>query len=362
MVLRRGVGVAHVQQKQRHTDTMADFGASMSAERIGMLSDQLDDLKRRLRELTQTHVADIERDAIVRSKFRQLATALGVDYVALMDSCSSSSQRTAAAGVTHTIASTIQRVAASALHGKDVAEEQRLAKIAAAAVDVCIAERRYWGAVVPLDVVVAQLRRRQASVSADNGASSSSSSPQTATAAEVQAALKKLAVFGTAYSCVNIDGVVYIQTAACCGGSAKAGASRPEDTVALLAFVRKQVLPILPVVSAVNDSERPVAFALAGALRLSGLSSASRRKPSHTPPQQSAGPHADASADDDLFPDAMPQHFSHKQLLEAFPSWSAMRLQSVLQRLLMDGTVWVDDNAPSEPVFWFLSAAVGGCM
>ena len=80
-MVRRGVGIASVQQKKQTEQNMASLGAQLHAERVSQIADQLSQLEVKLKELASKYKEQIVRDPVLRARFRQFADTLGVDLL-----------------------------------------------------------------------------------------------------------------------------------------------------------------------------------------------------------------------------------------------------------------------------------------
>ncbi|CAM37594.1 conserved hypothetical protein [Leishmania braziliensis MHOM/BR/75/M2904] len=207
--MRRRVGVGHVLQERQQQQRMADLGAQITAERVGQIEDQLEELQAQLKTLAQNHKSDITEDPVVRARFRQLADSLGVDLL-----------------------SSKKNVFADALGLGNFYYQ-----LASRTVEACMRERKFCGAYVPLQRVQFFVQKtydnssllcgngQSRHVSPHRGGSSGSSSGGggkrggrdegkriVISEADILTALSKLSVLGVGFNVVKLGGIPYIQT------------------------------------------------------------------------------------------------------------------------------------------------------
>lgn len=307
--MRRGIGAAHLQQEQRRQQKMAELGAQMSAQRVAQIHEQLETLEGKLRVLARDHADEIKKDPVVRARFRQLADSLGIDLI--------SSKCNTFAGILGL------GDFYYALSGK--------------VVEACMKERRFCGSYVPLSRVIDVVQK-----SYDSAVTATK---KTVIAEEdILQALRKLRCFGAGYTVVELRGIRYIQTTP---DGAAAG-----DEVALLNHVL---------------NEQRTRMQAARRRAATGTTTSSRRAsggagPAVVPPRPTLGvaavlrahPLAEPAAKDSTMDAEVSLEAQCVALtapaLGASLGWPAHRIRAALQRMVQEGTVWVEHPAPRTAV------------
>ncbi|KAG5493925.1 hypothetical protein JKF63_01757 [Porcisia hertigi] len=201
--MRRRVGVGHVLHERQQQQRMADLGAQITAERVGQIEDQLEELQAQLKTLAQNYKSEIKEDPVVRARFRQLADSLGIDLI-----------------------SSKKNIFAGALGLGDFYYQ-----LASRTVEACMKERKFCGAYVPLQRVqfFVQKAYDASSLTTGNAHNRHRILPHSGkdsagcddggkgkrviiSEADILTALSKLSVLGAGYNVVKLGGVSYIQT------------------------------------------------------------------------------------------------------------------------------------------------------
>lgn len=197
--MRRGIGVGYVQETKSVKTQMKDLGSRITAERVGDVLEQLEQLEKQLRLLANRYERSIQEDPVVRAKFRQLAESLGLDLL--------SSHKNIFSGVLG-IGNFYYRLA-----GK--------------VVECCMTERKFFGSYVPLNRVLEQIKKPMGGLlsskhllgtgsgtggTTDQTKKNSSTPEVKISQDDILTALKKLQCFGTSYQLVILGGVAYIRT------------------------------------------------------------------------------------------------------------------------------------------------------
>ncbi|KEG13025.1 ESCRT-II complex subunit VPS22 [Trypanosoma grayi] len=297
--MRRGIGVAHVQNKKETQRQMTDLGAQITAERVGQIADELESLKDHLRILAQKHKEEIKHDPVARARFRQLAESLDVDLI--------SSKKNVFAGMLGL---------GDFYYG-----------LASRVVEVCIKERKFCGSYVPLQRIVQLMKKRYTS-------DGKGGNRNDITEGDVCMALDKLHVLGDGYNVVKLGGVKYIQTTP--------DGSRSADDVPLLDSVLSKRAEAVAAYRASNAKNEPRSKG--------GVVSATRVGAGIIPWYRGAAPGADASESDhesdysnvplDVQCVALTQWQLEERLM-----WRPHRVQAVLERMVQNGSVWVEKPA-----------------
>lgn len=327
--MRRRVGVGHVLQERQQQQKMADLGAQITAERVGQIEDQLEELQAQLQKLAHDHKADIKEDPVVRARFRQLADSLGVDLI-----------------------SSKKNVFAGALGLGDFYYQ-----LAGRAVEACMQERKFCGAYVPLQRVQFFVQKAYDASTLTSGNPqnrhhvhfSSSKSKEdkevkrtVISEADIITALSKLSVLGAGYNVVRLGGVAYIQTTP--------DGTRGGDHVLLLNYVlglqKEQVA----------QARKKVAATVSGA-----TSASSSPSPSTSTRHESTGTRSGVGAayalgahpfsmGDDGARDAAVQLSFAQQCVAVREDeiafglhWPRHRARAALKRMVQEGTVWVEE-------------------
>jgi ESCRT-II complex subunit VPS22 len=342
--MRRRVGVGHVLQERQQQQKMADLGAQITAERVGQIEDQLEELQAQLQKLAQNHKSDIKEDPLVRARFRQLADSLGVDLI-----------------------SSKKNVFAGALGLGDFYYQ-----LAGRVVEACMQERKFCGAYVPLQRVQFFVQKAYDASALTSGnaqkrnhahlhsttSSSSGNRPKVTSEAkriviseaDILTALSKLSVLGAGYNVVKLGGVSYIQTTP--------DGARGGDHVLLLNYV-------------LNLQKEQVA----AGKRMAAISAAEKQTPSSTSPASSSSPNPSPSSrtepagprsgigaayalgahpfglyDDSTARNAAVQLSFAQQCVAVRESeiarglhWETHRARAALKRMVQEGTVWVEE-------------------
>lgn len=327
--MRRGIGVARLQQQQQTQQQMAELGAQITAERVGQIADQMETLEQQLRVLAAKHKDDIKHDPLVRARFRQLADSLGVDLI-----------------------SSKKNLFAGALGLGDF-----YYSLASKVVEVCMRERKFCGSYVPLAKVVHELQRlyaaqdaarsaAKAAVASETGGKAKIMKKTTISDEDVSVALRKLDCLGAGYNVVTIARVKYVQTTP--------DGANGADEIPLLNFVVEQ------------QREK------VGAAKQAAKASASRqssnttttntatRAPEHGPrlgaayvlgAHPLATPEGGEAAMDAVPLDAQCVSLRQRELMSGL-GWPAHRVHAIVQRMVQDGSVWIDypDGPPTAAV------------
>jgi ESCRT-II complex subunit VPS22 len=414
--MRRGIGVGHIVQKKQHKDNMADLGAMMTAERISRLADQLEDLTSRLKELTLTHLHEIESDAIVRAKFRQLADSLGADFSDLLREAAEEHRRRShskgpspdvprsSGGGGGDTAQTLFSKILSIVDGSTAEQEQQeMLRLGCEAIQMCILERRYVGAFVPLASIVGHLRRKYKAnhipfhyrQSANRRATTTTTISVATSPVSVgdhgslinedvvREALRMVTdVFGAAsgYACIEMEGIGYVQSLA--------GASTGSATDALTLITAARTLQQHPTLArAPGEAAEAEAGSTSGTSsngasrnanykRVLGMHAAAGTLINRAHSSSSSLP-ADArlseSPQQSSLTGAMVPCCTKEQLHAQLPHWPMHRLDAALGGLMSDGSVWIDHHhkgansetsgiTPTVSRYWFLDRFVGLLM
>lgn len=362
--MRRRVGVGHVLQERQQQQRMADLGAQITAERVGQIEDQLEELQTQLKTLAQNHKSDIKEDPLVRARFRQLADSLGVDLI-----------------------SSKKNVFADALGLGDFYYQ-----LAGRTVEACMRERKFCGAYVPLQRVQFFVQKAYdasslASGNAQNrhhvlphGGSSSSKHDGAdeakrivITEADILTALSKLSVLGAGYNVVRLGGASYIQTTP--------DGARGGDHVLLLNYVlglQKEQMEKARRASAsasAADGQRKStpassstpASRTAGGAHRSGVGAAYALG-AH--PFELDTDEATAAADASLSFAQQCVAVREAEIASGL-HWETHRARAALKRMVQEGTVWVEEpqakpsasaaraSSPAKPKAVFSSVEVG---
>ncbi|ORC93558.1 ESCRT-II complex subunit VPS22 [Trypanosoma theileri] len=304
--MRRGVGVGHVQRRGEAQRRMADLGARLTAERVGRIADELDALETQLRRLAAHHRAEIERDPVVRARFRQLADSLGVDLI--------SSRRNVFAGLLGL---------GDFYYG-----------LAGKVVEACMRERKFCGAYVPLRRIVQIVKRQY------DGDGEGRSKKSVITEGDVCMALDKLHVLGDGYNVVELAGIKYIQTTP--------DGSRSADDVPLLNCVLEEQAKRIKAYRSTRDKNevkpKPVVFPTlnmhrVGLSRIQGGGVTTERDVDNG--ENDYEEETGISNNSDIPLKAQCVALTQKELEERL-MWQPHRVQAVLERMMQNGSVWVD--------------------
>ncbi|KAG8345357.1 hypothetical protein TRVL_03810 [Trypanosoma vivax] len=300
--MRRGIGVAHVQKLKEAQRQMTDLGAQITAERVGHIADQLEDLEEQLRALAQKHKNEIKRDPVVRQHFKQLSDSLGVDLI--------SSKKNAFAGL---------------LGLGDFYYD-----LAGKVVEACIKERKFCGSYVPLSRVVA-LMNKQYRASMVGGKSCVISND------DVRTALSKLHVLGDGYNLVKFNKVSYIQTTP--------DGSCSTDDVAVVEYVLNKRAKLVAEYQAAQSANSQKAQA-ATSQRVPLLHSATSLLPSCVHAcHGTTGVHKrrdNTDASNTPF-ESQAVAVTLNELVANF-KWELHRCEAVLRRMVQNGSVWVEQT------------------
>lgn len=304
--MRRGLGVGYLNENTARKNEMNELGSKITAERVGGVTEQLENLEAQLRQLAQRHKEEILRDPIMRARFRQLADSLGLDLL--------SSQKNVFSG---------------ALGLGDF-----YYRLAGKVIECCMNERKFCGSYVLLSQVVQQVGKNF------NGLISENEKAPTIDAKiseeDVLTALKKLRVFGSAYTVVKLNGARYIQTTA--------DGVKGTDVTTLLNFLLEQ------------QQKKVTEKAMLAAPRSSLTKSA---EPSPQPATQSYGAAYVLGPSMRLSPENNNSSYLANRALSVMVydvmeglNWDEHRAFSALSRLVQDGTLWLDypsDDPASNP-------------
>ncbi|KPA82220.1 hypothetical protein ABB37_03338 [Leptomonas pyrrhocoris] len=354
--MRRRVGVGHVLQERQQQQKMADLGAQITAERVGQIEDQLEELQAQLQKLAHNHKRDIKEDPVVRARFRQLADSLGVDLI-----------------------SSKKNVFAGALGLGDFYYQ-----LAGRAVEACMKERKFCGAYVPLQRVqfFVQKAYDSSSLTSSNAQHRSNVSSHSGsggkeqevkriviTEADILTSLSKLSVLGAGYNVVKLGGVSYIQTT-------PDGASGG-DHVLLLNYVL--TLQKEQVAKATTHQTTSTASPLTSSpLPLSKTGAASPRSGVGAAYALGAHPFSFGEGGGDARDADV--HISFAQQCVAVREadvarglhWETHRARAALKRMVQEGTVWVEEpqstagnaavksRSPAKPKAVFSATEEGG--
>ncbi|GET92245.1 hypothetical protein, conserved [Leishmania tarentolae] len=329
--MRRRVGVGHVLQERQQQQRMADLGAQITAERVGQIENQLEELQAKLKALAQNHKSDIAEDPVVRARFRQLADSLGVDLI-----------------------SSKKNVFADALGLGDFYYQ-----LATRTVEACMRERKFCGAYVPLQRVQFFVQKaydtssllsgneesRRPSLPHSSGSSKSDHRDKkkgiVVSEADILTALSKLSVLGAGYNVVKLGGVSYIQTTP--------DGARSGDHVLLLNYVLGlQKAQIERAKQAAAEERRKSA-----PMTSEGSShGAPMEKNSHRSGVGAAyalGAHPFAMSKDMDDDGSVSLSFAQQcvavresQIASAL-HWETHRARAALKRMVQEGTVWVEE-------------------
>ena len=333
--MRRRLGVGHVLQERQQQEKMANLGAQITAERVGMIEDQLEELQTQLQKLAQNHRSDIKEDPVVRARFRQLADSLGVDLI-----------------------SSKKNVFAGALGLGDFYYQ-----LAGRVVEACMQERKFCGAYVPLRRVQFFVQKAYDASTLTSGnpenrhhlhlhSSSKRKEPEATrvviSEADILTALSKLSVLGAGYNIVKLGGVSYIQTTPDGG--------RGGDHILLLNFVlglqKEQMAKAKKEAAAEKEKTASTASA----------SSSSKRE--STSPRSGVGAaYALGTHPFDLCGDVGTTTTRDADVSLSFAQqcvavreadiarglyWETHRARAALQRMVKEGTVWVEEPQSSS--------------
>lgn len=339
--MRRRVGVGHVLQERQQQQKMADLGAQITAERVGQIEDQLEELQTQLQKLAHDHKSDIKEDPLVRARFRQLADSLGVDLI-----------------------SSKKNVFAGALGLGDFYYQ-----LAGRAVEACMQERKFCGAYVPLQRVqfFVQKAYDASTLTSGNpqnrhhphlgGGSSSSRKEESAqkrtviSEADIITALSKLSVLGAGYNVVKLGGVSYIQTTP--------DGARGGDHVLLLNYVL--TLQKEQVAKAKKEAATTASAAAAREKAATATASPPSSSPSSTVASRSGvgaayalGAHPFDLGDDGARDAAVQLSFAQQCVavreedIAKGLHWPTHRARAALKRMVQEGTVWVEEPQVSS--------------
>ncbi|EPY23713.1 ESCRT-II complex subunit VPS22 [Strigomonas culicis] len=300
--MRRGIGVAHVQQKQKTTQQMADLGAQITAERVGQVQDQLEQLEEQLRVLAKRHREEIKHDPVVRARFRQLADSLGVDLI-----------------------SSKKNVFAGALGLGDF-----YYSLAGKVVEACMKESKFCGAFVPLKHVVAAVQK-----SYDAVLSAGSGDKRTVISQEdVLTSLGKLHRLGAGYNVVELNGHQYIQTTPDGAGA--------KDQIALMNYAlaqQKKKMEKARGAARAAPAPTPPASSTAAQRAAQGPLLGAAYVLGEHPLAEEGGGSAGATAT--LAVSDQCVSVTEREVAEGL-GWEVHRTQIALERMVQDGTVWVE--------------------
>ncbi|RNF27031.1 ESCRT-II complex subunit VPS22 [Trypanosoma conorhini] len=331
--MRRGIGVAHVQRKNETQRQMTDLGAQITAERLGQIADQLEGFEEALRSLARKHRDEIREDPIIRARFRQMADSLGIDLI--------SSKKNIFAGILGL---------GDFYYG-----------LAGKVVESCMKERKFCGSYVPLNRIVHIMKRQYGSQGNDGSLCA-------ITEADICMALDKLHVLGEGYNVVKLAGVSYIQTT-------PDGTRSADDAPLLDCLLKKRAQQISHYRSAQVKSEYVSNKAVLGGVN-SGRVGVSHALLGPALYRGSADVETDVETGTTDIPlDVQCVAFRQSEL-EASLMWRSHRVQAVLERMVQNGSVWIDqpstirgddtEEAPrkslkratemqqAEAVYWFI--------
>ncbi|KAG5468230.1 hypothetical protein LSCM1_02207 [Leishmania martiniquensis] len=332
--MRRRVGVGHVLQERQQQQRMADLGAQITAERVGQIEDQLEELQAQLKVLARNHKSDIKEDPVVRARFRQLADSLGVDLI-----------------------SSRKNVFADALGLGDFYYQ-----LASRTVEACMQERKFCGAYVPLQRVQFFLQKAYdtSSLLGGDARSRHASPPKSGRScgnkrddpsegkriviseADILTALSKLSVLGAGYNVVKLGGVSYIQTTpdGVHGG----------DVVLLLNYVLGlQKYQVETTKQAASEEQRNHAPASV----VPGSQATEMARSTHRSGVGAAyalGAHSfDLDKDPSNHPDvslslAQQCVAVRESQIASGLHWETHRARAALRRMVQEGTVWIEES------------------
>lgn len=294
--MRRGVGVAHVQKKTQMQQQMSGLGEQMTAERVGQIADEIEGLESHLRTLAEKHKDEIKQNPILRARFRQLADSLGIDLI--------SSKKNIFAGILGL---------GDFYYG-----------LASKVVEACMRERKFCGSYVPLKRIVLFMRKEY-SAGESNGKGSD------ITEDDVCMALDKLYVLGEGYNVVKLAGVKYIQTT-------PDGVRSADDAPLLNVVLEEQARQIADyrasTTASMASKTQHSAFFRAGGTHWTTASTATRN----------SSDHSDISRENetidvplDVQCVALTQNELERRLM-----WGPHRVHAVLERMIQNGSVWVE--------------------
>ena len=334
--MRRGIGVGHIQQKKQTQQTMADLGATITAERVSQIMDQLETLEQRLKELAEKHRRQIKHDPVLRARFRQLADSLGVDLIS--------------SGQTN--------VFSKALGLGDYYYELSIRVI-----ECCMKERKFCGSLVPLQSIVRSLNRKQQQPPAASSIASNSSlkaevvSPHSSllitsssevSEDDVVASLQKLKELGPGYSVVTVGEERYVQAG---------GGVHSDDVLALVQTVaqlfkksstRRVTAPAAA--AGLSSTKRNQIGSLGGGGGTSCTAVFRGGVATHADPSVEAPKKLDADVPTSVVP-----HATLGELCSAM-GWKSMRVEAAVNALVRDGSLWVDVlSTPGSTRYWFVS-------
>ncbi|AYU82498.1 conserved hypothetical protein [Leishmania infantum JPCM5] len=332
--MRRRVGVGHVLQERQQQQRMADLGAQITAERVGQIEDQLEELQAQLKALAQNHKSEITEDPVVRARFRQLADSLGVDLI-----------------------SSKKNVFADALGLGDFYYQ-----LASRTVEVCMRERKFCGAYVPLQRVQFFVQKAYDASSLLGGNaqnchhalqhSSGSGSSKCGrrdegkqiviSEADILTALSKLSVLGAGYNVVKLGGVSYIQTTP--------DGARGGDHVLLLNYVlglQKEKIERAKQ-AAVEEQRKSAPMASEGSTRATAVGGSGHR--SGVGAAYALGAHPfdlgkgkDSETNVSLSFSQQCVAVRESQVASGL-HWETHRARAALKRMVQEGTVWVEES------------------
>ncbi|KAG5468642.1 hypothetical protein CUR178_01476 [Leishmania enriettii] len=314
--MRRRVGVGHVLQERQQQQRMADLGAQITAERVGQIEDQLEELQAQLKTLARSHKSDIKEDPVVRARFRQLADSLGVDLI-----------------------SSKKNVFADALGLGNFYYQ-----LASRTVEACMQERKFCGAYVPLQRVQFFVQKVYDTSSLLGGSKHDSLSKGkriVISEADILTALSKLSVLGAGYNVVKLGGVSFIQTTP--------DGARGGDHVLLLNYalgLQKEKVEKAKRAALEDQRKNAPASAMPGFLA-TAMGRSSHR--SGVGAAYALGAHP-FDLDDDLSSSPDVSLSLAQQCVAVRESqiasglhWEAHRARAALRRMVQEGTVWVEE-------------------
>ncbi|RNF08972.1 ESCRT-II complex subunit VPS22 [Trypanosoma rangeli] len=335
--MRRGIGVAHVQRKNETQQQMTDLGAQITAERVGQIADQLEEFEKTLCSLARKHRDDIREDPIVRARFRQMADSLGIDLI--------SSKKNIFAGILGL---------GDFYYG-----------LAGKVVEACMKERKFCGSYVPLNRIVYIMQQQY-------GSKGNEGRQSAITEADICMALDKLHVLGEGYNVVKLAGVSYIQTT-------PDGTRSADDAPLVDCVMKKRAQQILHYQSTRVKSESVSNSAVLGGVTSSrvGISRALLAPAVHRDAVE-VETYVESGTKD--IPLAVQCVAFTQSELESRLMWRPHRVQAVLERMLQNGSVWIEqpstvrsDNKEevsrqgvkrakkaqqAETVYWFIIVSV----
>ncbi|KAK7200787.1 EAP30/Vps36 family [Novymonas esmeraldas] len=334
--MRRRVGVGHVLQERQQQQRMADLGAQITAERVGQIEDQLEELQTQLKTLAQNHKSDIKEDPVVRARFRQLADSLGVDLI-----------------------SSKKNVFADALGLGDFYYQ-----LAGRTVEACMRERKFCGAYVPLQRVQffvqkaydastlasgnAQNRHSVLPHSGSRGDGPSEAKRIVISEADVVTALSKLSVLGAGYNIVKLGGVSYIQTTP--------DGARGGDHVLLLNYVlglQKEQLAAAKRAAA-EEQQRRSTPSSSSVPSSRGTAAAPNSHRSGVGAAYALGAHPFDLDNDEGGQTSTSLSFAQQCVavreshIASGLRWEVHRARAALTRMVQEGTVWVEEAPRTE--------------